>query len=84
MKYKIIAIIVIVVFVILYLTRNVNAQVIENGTPPSEMYKPTATIADESDRGCVVYEYDHAVGKNFLPLQRVVCRPNSNLSAPTK
>lgn len=69
MKYYIITGIVIAVFLLLWFTRNVNAQVIDS--PTEAQNTVTSTIADGN--GCVVSQEDHEVGEDLMPLQKVVC-----------
>src|SRR5579872_1384479 len=70
MKYFLIIGILTVVFLLLWFTRNVNAQVIDTPTEPQNTI--TSMIFSEGSN-CVTYNELHEVSKSYSPVQIVRC-----------
>lgn len=70
MKYYIIIGLIVAVFLLLWFTRNVNAEVLDPATAPQN----TITDIADNENGCATYKYGYEVGKDLQPLEKVVCK----------
>lgn len=62
--------VVMVVIGTLFVTRNIDIAIADSHTPPQDQ---AADINMDVKDGCIVYQYQDMVGKDLLPMTRVIC-----------
>ena len=72
-KKVIISVGIVILFGILYLSRNVDIGIADNSAPSENMSVATGSISG-GGYGCDIYLQPHRVGKDLQPLNLIVCQ----------